>query len=647
MRFCSAQGIDPSQVDDVVLVNFATALEADGTLKQPRMKAQTAARVWNQCSTSVPGWPQTQLSVPRYRETYTLDWSTFPESFRADAEAYLRRLGQDGDLLAEDGPPRALTGRTIRTRSYQIRQFASALVHEGVPADQISGLADLVTLPRYRSGLTFFLDRNGGASSPMIADLAYALKVIARHWVKVDEATHEAMRAICSRLGKTLPGNGMTEKNRQRLAAFDDPKGLQRLLKLPIIEMPNLARQPVTRRLAAQASYLAALAILIAAPMRIKNLAQLDLDHHLRWMHAKREPPALEILVPAHEVKNRQALHFRITGPFAAVVYTYHQHFWPRLAAPGVTALFPSLDGRPKRADTLGKQITRLVRDRVGIAFNPHLMRHLAAKISHKARPGDYESTRRLLGHASSDTTFHTYEGLEASAATEAYDRLIGDLAGRAAGEPAKAIALPRRRRKRRQRLRRLTYRKILPLEDWPEIDRLAWEMARQPGDAFSDAGGAAHWSTKNRRQIAKSYGRWLQYLKVSGQLSPQMPPVARVSEPSLRGFVSALHQDQLSSETIFSTVRNLKDALRVMAPGANLRMLQRLVARLDHERVPSRNKAQRVEDPIKLLEAGLQYIAAHGYSEQPGHHAQLRAGWALAVSSLPCSPAGPCVSAT
>jgi integrase len=81
----------------------------------------------------------------------------------------------------------------------------------------------------------------------------------------------------------------------------------------------------------------------------------------------------------------------------------------------------------------LGKQISRLVRERIGIESNPHLMRHLAAKISHKARPGDYETTRRLLGHVSSDTTFNTYEGLETSAATEAYDRLIGQLAGQAA----------------------------------------------------------------------------------------------------------------------------------------------------------------------------------------------------------------------
>lgn len=431
MRFCSAQDIAPADVDDTVIAEFGAALETDGTIKHPRVKAQSAARAWNQCKENVPGWPQQTLTVPAYRETYTLDWSDFQESFRADAEAFLRRLGKDGDLLAADGPPRALTDKTIRTRSYQIRQFASALVHMGVAADAIRGLGDLVTLENYRLGLRFFLDRNGGASSPMIADLAHALKVVARHWVKVDEATLSVMRTIAGRLGKALPGTGQTDKNRKRLAPFDDPAVMRRFLNLPLVEMAKLMHLPVTRRSAAQASYLAALAILIAAPMRIKNVAALEFDRHLRWS-GDDDDRVLEIFVPSTEVKNRQTLQFRISGPFAAVVHKYHQHFWPRLAGPGVTALFPSHDGRPKRADTLGKQISRLVEDRVGVEFNPHLMRHLAAKISHKARPGDYESTRRLLGHVSSDTTFNTYEGLETSAATEAYDQLVGQLAAQA-----------------------------------------------------------------------------------------------------------------------------------------------------------------------------------------------------------------------
>lgn len=132
------------------------------------------------------------------------------------------------------------------------------------------------------------------------------------------------------------------------------------------------------------------------------------------------------------------------------------------------------------------------------------------------------------------------------------------------------------------------------------------------------------------------------QYLNATGRLDPHKSPAARVSEPSLRGYVAILRQDKLSSETVYGTVRNLKDALRVMAPGADLGILRRLVARLDRERAPSRNKPQRVEDPAKLLEAGLRFIEVRAYSQQPGHHNQLRAGWArsgLIVALLACRP--------
>jgi integrase len=184
--------------------------------------------------------------------------------------------------------------------------------------------------------------------------------------------------------------------------------------------------------------------------------------------------------------------------------------------------------------------------------------------------------------------------------------------------------------------------RRSLPFESWPAVDRLAWEAARQAGDPLSDGGGAAHWSEKNCRQIAKSYGRWLQYLTLTSQLVPEVPPAARISEASLLGFVALLRRDDLSSETVFGTVRNLKSAVCAMAPDADLLIVKRLVARLDRERAPRRHKFQRVEDPRKLLAAGLRYIEARTCSREPGHSDQLRAGWArsgLLVCLLACRP--------
>src|SRR4051794_31509900 len=81
--------------------------------------------------------------------------------------------------------------------------------------------------------------------------------------------------------------------------------------------------------------------------------------------------------------------------------------------------------GFPKRPDTLSKQLSKLVWDRLGIRFSPHLMRQLAAMMHANERPGDYETPRRLLGHRSYDTTFQAYQGMETKSANRLHDQLI------------------------------------------------------------------------------------------------------------------------------------------------------------------------------------------------------------------------------
>jgi hypothetical protein len=101
------------------------------------------------------------------------------------------------------------------------------------------------------------------------------------------------------------------------------------------------------------------------------------------------------------------------------------------------------------------------------------------------------------------------------------------------------------------------------------------------------------------------------------------------------------------NSETVFSAVRNLKSALSVMAPGADLLIVKRLVARLDRERTPRRRKFQRVQDP------GSCWTPGSGISKH--EHAAARRDTATsfgldgraAGSWSVCSPTGPSVSPT
>jgi site-specific recombinase XerC len=73
----------------------------------------------------------------------------------------------------------------------------------------------------------------------------------------------------------------------------------------------------------------------------------------------------------------------------------------------------------------LKERVQKTIKDRTGLDINPHLFRHLAAKIHLDQHPGEYETVRRVLGHRSIATTTSYYTGLEVTQALKHYDQTI------------------------------------------------------------------------------------------------------------------------------------------------------------------------------------------------------------------------------
>ena len=104
-----------------------------------------------------------------------------------------------------------------------------------------------------------------------------------------------------------------------------------------------------------------ALSILTYAPLRIGNLSALHLEKHLRWTGPKMTG-ALVLDIDGAEVKNDQTLSFPLPAECANLIRLYVQKYHRRLTTDHNTYLFPSdLPGQPKRSDTLGKQLSRLI----------------------------------------------------------------------------------------------------------------------------------------------------------------------------------------------------------------------------------------------------------------------------------------------
>jgi integrase len=312
---------------------------------------------------------------------------------------------------------------TLAHREWQIRAFASALVRMDRDPATLTSLRDLVEIDAFKSGLRFFLDREGGAPTTAIADLASSLKAVARHHVRVEPRHLDRMGSIIRRLA---PGRGgLTETNRTRLRPFDERRNVVALLTLPDMLMRQARRQRNVRRGAVRAQLAVAIEILLMAPVRMSNLVKLDIERNLVRPGRSR---ALHIVIAAEEVKNREPLEYPLPPESVELLERYIGEFRPNLTSRENSALFPGVAGGPKNQAFFGEQISRTVRAHTGLRVHPHLFRHIAAKLFLDANPGAYEVVRRVLAHRSIDTTTGFYTGLETPAAVRHFDKTILDL---------------------------------------------------------------------------------------------------------------------------------------------------------------------------------------------------------------------------
>ncbi len=420
-RYCSDVGIAPEQVDDAVVERFRIAITDEGMVRNPREVHRIACKEWNRLAGTVSDRPLRQLTEPRYGSSYTLSWDAFPLTLKAEVDSYLERLAGK-DLLGElDFRP--LRPSSIATHERQLRMFASALVHRGRDPRTVRGLADLVAIDTFKDGLRFFLDRASNKKTKAVHDLACALKAMARHQVKVDAAHLDRLRAICHQLDPG--GRGLTDKNRDLLRQFDDERNLAALLLLPERLVAEARRhKPPSRADALLVQLALAIEIEQMVPIRISNLARLDLERHLLRTRTNGRG-VLHLVIPGDEVKNGVDIEAVLPAPTVALLDLYIETYRPLLLSAPSSFLFPGKGGRPKNRRTLGLQITQLIRRRTGLRVNPHAFRHIMTKIGLTAEPGNYGMMRLVNGHKSVGTVERYYSGTEGPVAVQRFDEHV------------------------------------------------------------------------------------------------------------------------------------------------------------------------------------------------------------------------------
>lgn len=310
---------------------------------------------------------------------------------------------------------------SVKERLLEVVRFASALVRAGEPAETLIDLAALVVPTRAERGLRWLLARSGSRTTHIIARQADMLRHVARQHVKVDSTA----QAELDRFGRKLavpPQQGMTSKNRTRLRQLDDPAALRRLLLLP--ERLNAAADALgpTRKAQLWREEAVTIAILLVCPIRVGNLCRIHLERNLQRPGNGR----VFLVFEADEVKNNRRIEFELPKDVVTLIDRHVATRLPGLCPPGTPWLFPRRDGSgPTNSTHLSKEVCGAIRREAGVVMNMHLFRHLAAKLWLNANPGQYETARRILGHAELSSTLNAYAGFEAGTATRLFSDLV------------------------------------------------------------------------------------------------------------------------------------------------------------------------------------------------------------------------------
>ncbi len=412
--FCENEAIPPAAMSDAVSARFLGYLEADTLVPSPRDCHRRSCRLWNEAAEAIPGWPPVRLIVPDYRTPrLNLPISRFPVSLQEELRRYLDTL-RGGDLFADEATEKPLAASTVQQRRVELGLGLSALVASGRDPASITSLACLVEPGAFTTILRHYL--KDGKPRPCAHNIAQTLITLARRWVRPDPAALDKLGELQRRLGRQR--KGFTQKNRSLLRTLDDLDVRAKLLCLPE-RLADWAERATPVRGAVAMRTAVAIAILESAPLRIANLARLRLDQHLVRPGGPRS--LWQIDIPAHEVKNGQALVHELPQRATTIVDRYLRRFRPSLAAPGNPYLFPSGSGHHSQT-ALSQQIRGVLGDWVGIDMTPHQFRHFAGRVMQQHSPGAFASISQLLGHKDVRTTIAYYAELDTLSAGRQFD---------------------------------------------------------------------------------------------------------------------------------------------------------------------------------------------------------------------------------
>jgi hypothetical protein len=118
-------------------------------------------------------------------------------------------------------------------------------------------------------------------------------------------------------------------------------------------------------------------------------------------------------------------------------------------------------------------------------------------------------------------------------------------------------------------------YPRSLPVGEWPEADRRAWEEAVRLGSRFKPGGAASYLAEVSRNDFARRYGAFLGFLQRRNRLEPHAGAAEQVTTANVEAYITDL-KARVRSVTVWNCIYKLRRAAQLLAPGADFSWLPR-----------------------------------------------------------------------
>src|SRR5262245_45486227 len=147
-----------------------------------------------------------------------------------------------------------------------------------------------------------------------------------------------------------------------------------------------------------------------------------------------------------------------------------------------------------------------------------------------------------------------------------------------------------------------------LPVSEWPDADRRAWEEACRPGSRLRPGGVASYLAEVSRNDFARRYGAFLGFLQRSDRLEQHAGAAIQVTLPNVEAYIADL-KSRVRSVTTWNCIYKLRRAAELIAPTADFSWLTEIEKDLALEMEP-KSKFDRLVLTSHLVEAGLTWVA-------------------------------------